>query len=115
LTVHAVPGLNGRYAGSVGGARDGMPMTIDFCLQLVTDEWITGYAKSEVSAQGMVCKMSRDFEMRTDGANKEPDEELPVSAVFNGVDEAFAFQTPAEDEKKRFEGRTRGKILPRSR
>jgi CubicO group peptidase (beta-lactamase class C family) len=67
LTMHAVPGITGRYAGSVGGSQDDIPMTINFCWQLITDEWITGYLRSEVNTQGMTCKMSRDSELKVSG------------------------------------------------
>jgi hypothetical protein len=90
ITMRAVPGLKGRYSGSVGGMRDGIPMTIDFCWQLITDKWITGYLKSEVQSQGVVCKMSRDFEMRSDAPDdKEPEGEIPFSAVFHGEGRAL--------------------------
>lgn len=77
VTMHAVPGLTGRYQGSVGGMSEGIPMTINFCWQLITDRWITGYLKSEVKEQGMVCNMSRDFEMRSGGETKDPPGEPP--------------------------------------
>jgi hypothetical protein len=64
ITMRAVEDMNGRYIGSVGGVQDSIPMTIDFVFQLVTDEWITGYLKSEISQQGMTCNMSRPVELR---------------------------------------------------
>lgn len=67
VTMHAVPGLGGRYAGSVEASQDGIPMTIDFCWQVITDSWITGFLRSNVSAQGMTCNMSRDFELKSNG------------------------------------------------
>jgi hypothetical protein len=67
ITMHAVPGITGRYAGSVGGSKDGIPMTINFCWQVLTDEWITGFLRSEVSTQGVTCKMSRDSELKYAG------------------------------------------------
>ena len=67
LTMHAIPAINGRYAGSVGGSQDGIPMTIEFFWQLVTDEWIIGYLTSTVNASGMTCNMFRTFELEYAG------------------------------------------------
>lgn len=67
LSMFAVPGIQGRYAGSVGSEQDGIPMTIDFFWQLITEEWITGYLTSTVAQQGMVCNMFRTFELRYAG------------------------------------------------
>lgn len=67
LTMHAVPAITGRYAGSVGGSQDGIPMTIEFFWQLVTDEWIIGYLTSTVSASGMTCNMFRTYELEYAG------------------------------------------------
>jgi hypothetical protein len=67
ITMRAVSGVTGRYAGSVGGSQDGIPMTINFFWQLVSDEWIVGYLTSTVSAQGMTCNMFRTFELRYAG------------------------------------------------
>jgi hypothetical protein len=67
LRVTAVPGIIGRYAGSVGGEQEGIPMTIEFFWQLITDEWITGYLRSTVSQQGLTCNMFRTFELEYAG------------------------------------------------
>ena len=67
LTMHAVPAITGRYAGSVGGSQNGIPMTIEFFWQLVTDEWIIGYLTSTVSASGMTCNMFRTYELEYAG------------------------------------------------
>ncbi len=67
LTMHAVPAITGRYTGSVGGSQDGIPMTIEFIWQLVTDEWIIGYLTSTVNASGMTCNMFRTYELEYAG------------------------------------------------
>jgi hypothetical protein len=51
------------YKGSVGGSQDGIPMVIDFTMEIQDSEWITGNLHSEVSQQGMNCIMSRTFEL----------------------------------------------------
>lgn len=63
LTMRAVDASSGRYTGSVGGAQDGIPMTIEFGWTLNSDESIVGDLKSQVSQQGMTCIMSRPFEL----------------------------------------------------
>jgi len=64
LTMRAVDQSSGRYTGTVGGAQDGIPMTIEFSWKLNSDEWIVGELKSRVTQQGMTCNMSRPFELR---------------------------------------------------
>lgn len=66
ITMHAVPRIIGRYQGTVG-SQDGIPMTIEFFWQLVTDEWIVGYLTSTVNQSGMTCNMFRTFELRYTG------------------------------------------------
>jgi len=67
LTMRAVDGTSGRYTGTVGGAQDGIPMTIDFNWKLNSEEWIVGDLKSVVTQQGMTCTMTRPFELRYRG------------------------------------------------
>ena len=77
IIMHAVPGRTGRYRGSVGGTQLGVPMIINFCWQLITDRSITGYMRSEVAVQGVVCNMSRDFMLRSEGTSEPPPEPPP--------------------------------------
>lgn len=51
------------YEGSVGGSQDGIPMTINFTMEIQSEEHITGDLKSTVTEQGMTCNMSRTFEL----------------------------------------------------
>jgi hypothetical protein len=64
ITMQSVPKLLGRYAGTVSGSPGGVPMSIDFFWQVVTDEWIVGYLTSQVKTQGMTCNMFRTYELR---------------------------------------------------
>lgn len=68
VTMQAVPAINGRYWGTVGGSQDGIPMTIEFVWQLVTDEYIVGYLTSTVSQSGMTCRMFRTYDLRYTGS-----------------------------------------------
>lgn len=67
VTMRAVDRTSGRYTGSVGGAQDGIPMTIDFTWQLKSNELIVGNLKSQVTQQGMTCNMTRPFELKYSG------------------------------------------------
>ena len=67
LTMRAVDRSSGRYTGTVGGAQDGVPMTIEFSWQLKSEEWIVGDLRSQVTRQGMTCTMTRPFELRYSG------------------------------------------------
>jgi len=67
LTMHAVDATSGRYTGSVGGVQDSIPMTINFNWQLNSEEWIVGDLSSEVTQQGVTCRMTREFELKYAG------------------------------------------------
>lgn len=51
------------YVGTVGGSRDGIPMTIKFTWNVENTERITGDLESNVSSNGVVCRMSRTYEL----------------------------------------------------
>jgi hypothetical protein len=74
ITMQSVPGIFGRYAGTVSGSPGGVPMSIDFYWQTLTDEWIIGYLTSHVDAQGLTCNMFRTYELRWrgEGGGEEP-------------------------------------------
>ena len=61
IEMHRVPDCG--YKGSVGGSRDGIPMTIEFTWEVHTSERITGDLQSTFSKDGMTCEMSRDYEL----------------------------------------------------
>ncbi|MGB8635496.1 MAG: hypothetical protein WCD66_02400 [Rhodanobacteraceae bacterium] len=51
------------YVGTVGGERDGIPMTIKFRWNVENPKRITGNLKSTVAQSGMTCRMSRTYEL----------------------------------------------------
>ncbi len=55
------------YKGSVGGSQDGIPMVIEFTMEINDSERITGELHSTVSQQGMNCNMSRTYELTYNG------------------------------------------------
>jgi hypothetical protein len=63
ITMIADPNINGLYAGSFQGMEQGVPVTIDFFWQVVTDEYIVGYLAAGVTAEGVSCEVYRSFEM----------------------------------------------------
>ena len=72
ITMQSVPGILGRFAGTVAGSPGGVPMSIDFFWQIVTDEWIVGYLTSHVDTkQGLTCNMFRTYELTYTGNGKQ--------------------------------------------
>ena len=69
LVMKATDQSGRQYRGTVGGSQDGIPMTIHFDWNLQSDAYITGSLFSEVTQQGMTCRMVRDYEMRFTGNN----------------------------------------------
>lgn len=67
ITLTREPVINGRYAGSFQGVAEGVPITIDYFWQLVTDEYIIGYLTSSYTAEGITCTIYRPFELRFNG------------------------------------------------
>jgi hypothetical protein len=63
ITMSADPEINGRYTGSFEGMEQGVPVTIDYFWQVVTDEHIVGYLTASVTAEGVSCTIYRSFEM----------------------------------------------------
>ncbi|MEZ5465440.1 MAG: hypothetical protein R3F22_09525 [Lysobacteraceae bacterium] len=55
------------WKGSVGGERDGIPMTIHFRWNAESETRITGDLYSNVSQQGMTCNMKRTYELDFEG------------------------------------------------
>ncbi|MCB1559964.1 MAG: hypothetical protein KDI75_02495 [Xanthomonadales bacterium] len=55
------------WKGSVGGERDGIPMTIHFRWSVESETRITGDLYSTVSQQGMTCNMKRTYELDFEG------------------------------------------------
>jgi hypothetical protein len=63
ITMIADPDVNGLYTGSFQGMEQGVPVTINFFWQVVTDEYIVGYLTASVTAEGVSCEVYRSFEM----------------------------------------------------
>lgn len=61
VVMHVAPDCS--YVGTVGGSSDGIPMTITFKWNLENARRITGDLKSNVSTNGMTCRMSRTYEL----------------------------------------------------
>ena len=62
ITFNRLP--NCDYQGTVGGSHDGIPMEIDFTLNVADKRNMSGNLHSVVNQQGMTCTMSRDYTMR---------------------------------------------------
>lgn len=67
ITLQAVPGIAGRYAGSIQAIEEGMPVTIKYLWQVVTDRYIIGYLTSSVTSEGIACEVYRSFELNYTG------------------------------------------------
>jgi hypothetical protein len=60
----ADPEGRGRYTGSAGGTEQGIPVTIDYFWQVVTDEYVVGYLTASFASEGVTCTVYRSFELR---------------------------------------------------
>jgi len=49
------------YKGTIGGSHEGIPMKIDFTLDVADERNMTGQLHSVVNQQGMTCTMSRNY------------------------------------------------------
>jgi hypothetical protein len=63
ITMNADPNVNGLYTGSFQGMEQGIPVTINYFWQVVTDEYLVGYLTAGVTAEGVECNVYRSFEM----------------------------------------------------
>jgi hypothetical protein len=63
ITMTADPSINGLYTGAFQGQEQGVPVTIDYIWQVVTDEYIIGYLTAGVTAEGVNCTVYRSFEL----------------------------------------------------
>ena len=64
VTMSADPEVRGRYTGSVDGTEQGVPVTLDYFWQVVTDEYVVGYLTSSFTSEGVTCTVYRSFELR---------------------------------------------------
>jgi len=67
VVMTADPGIAGRYAGAFEGAEQGVPVTIHYFWQVVTEEYVVGYLTSTFTSQGVTCTVYRPYELRYDG------------------------------------------------
>ena len=67
ITLRADPEIRGRYSGTFEGTEQGVPVTIDYFWQVITDEYIVGYLTASVTAQGVTCTVYRPFELTYTG------------------------------------------------
>jgi hypothetical protein len=61
ITMSADPEFVGRYTGAIGGTELGVPITINYSWQVVTDEYILGYLTSSFTAEGATCSVYRPY------------------------------------------------------
>ena len=67
ITLNADPSISGRYTGAFQGVEQGVPVTINYFWQVVTDEYIVGFLTAAVTAEGTNCTVYRPFEMHYSG------------------------------------------------
>ena len=67
ITLQAVPGITGRYSGSIQATEEGVPVTINYFWQVVTGKYIIGYLRSSVTSEGIACEVYRSFELTYTG------------------------------------------------
>jgi hypothetical protein len=67
ITLSADPEIIGRYTGAVGGTEQGIPVTINYSWQVVTDEYVVGYLTASFTDQGVTCTVYRSYELRYAG------------------------------------------------
>ncbi len=53
-----------NYTGTAGGSHEGIPMEIDFTLDVADQSNMSGKLHSVVSQQGMTCTMSRNYTLK---------------------------------------------------
>ena len=63
ITMNASAEITGRYVGAFQGQEQGVPITINYFWQVVTDEYIVGFLTSSFTAEGVTCSIYRSFEM----------------------------------------------------
>ena len=63
ITMSADPAIRGRYTGAIDGVEQGVPITINFFWQVVTEEYIVGYLSSSFTSEGASCTLYRPYEL----------------------------------------------------
>jgi hypothetical protein len=68
VTMQADADIRGRYTGSFQGQEQGVPVTINYFWQVVTDEYIVGYLTASVTSEGVTCTVYRPYELVYSGS-----------------------------------------------
>jgi hypothetical protein len=63
ITMSADPAVRGRYTGALDGVEQGIPVTINYFWQVVTEEYIVGYLSVSFTSEGVTCKVYRPYEL----------------------------------------------------
>jgi hypothetical protein len=64
ITMSADSAYRGRYTGTLAGVEQGVPITLNYVWQVVTDEYIVGYLSSSFTSEGVSCTLYRPYELR---------------------------------------------------
>jgi hypothetical protein len=67
ITMNAHPEITGRYTGAFEGREQGVPVTINYFWQVVTDEYIVGFLTASVTSEGVSCEVYRPYELNYTG------------------------------------------------
>lgn len=67
ITMSANPAIRGRYTGALDSQEQGIPITIDYVWQVVTEEYLVGYLSSSFTSEGVSCTLYRPYELRYAG------------------------------------------------
>jgi hypothetical protein len=67
VVMTADPEVAGRYTGAFEGAEQGVPVTINYVWQVVTDEYVVGYLTASLTAEGVTCSVYRPYELSYTG------------------------------------------------
>jgi len=63
ITMAADPEILGRYTGAVEGMEEGIPVTLTFVWQVVTETSMVGYLTGSVTSEGVTCTVYRPYDM----------------------------------------------------
>jgi hypothetical protein len=67
ITMMAYPEITGRYTGAFEGTEQGVPVTINYYWQVITEEHIVGFLTASVTSEGVSCEVYRSYEMTYTG------------------------------------------------
>lgn len=67
ITMAADLEIRGRYTGTVEGIEEGIPVTLTFVWQVVTETSIVGYLTGSVTSDGVTCTVYRPYELTYTG------------------------------------------------